>query len=110
VVDGTGAPRYHADVTVAGGHIAEIGKITDGAKQVIDASDLIVTPGFIDIHTHYDAQVLWDPLCTSSSWHGSTTVVTGNCGFTLAPCRPEDRDYITRMLAVVEDKRFRVRS
>ena len=70
VVDGTGPPQYRADVVVADGRIAEIGKVTDGAAKVIDASDLIVSPGFIDPHTHYDAQICWDPLMTSSSWHG----------------------------------------
>ena len=67
VVDGLGTPRYHADVAVADGKIAAIGKVTDGAKQVIDAADLIVAPGFVDPHTHYDAQICWDPLLTSSS-------------------------------------------
>ncbi len=103
VVDGTGAPRFRGDVAIANGKIAAVGKVTDGAKQVIDASDLVVAPGFVDLHTHYDAQVFWDPLCTSSSWHGVTTVITGNCGFTLAPCRPEDQEYLMHMLAVVED-------
>ena len=70
VVDGTGAPSYRADVAVADGKIAAIGKITDGAKKTLDASDLIVAPGFVDPHTHYDAQICWDPLITSSSWHG----------------------------------------
>ena len=77
VIDGAGAPRYRADVAVSGGKIAAIGKITDGAKQVIDAGDLIVAPGFIDPHTHYDAQICWDPLVTCSSWHGVTTVIHG---------------------------------
>src|SRR5438128_7880603 len=88
VVDGTGAPRYRADVAVANGQIAEIGKVKDGAKKVIDASDLIVTPGFVDPHTHYDAQICWDPLITCSSWHGITTVMMGNCGVGIAPCKP----------------------
>jgi len=103
IVDGTGSPRFRGDIAIAHGRIAEIGKISSGAERVLDASDLVVAPGFIDQHTHYDAQVFWDPYFTSSSWHGVTSVVTGNCGFTLAPCRPENREYITRMLAVVED-------
>jgi N-acyl-D-aspartate/D-glutamate deacylase len=92
VVDGTGAPQYRADVAVANGKITDIGKITEGAKRMIDASDLIVAPGFIDPHTHYDAQICWDPLLTSSSWHGVTSVVMGNCGVGIAPCKPEVRD------------------
>ena len=102
VVDGTGAPQYRADVAVADGKIAEIGKITDGAKQVIDASDLIVSPGFIDPHTHYDAQICWDPLITSSSWHGVTSLVMGNCGVGIAPCKPDVREIAAWDLVNVE--------
>lgn len=102
VVDGTGAPRYRADVAVSNGTIAAIGKITDGAKKIIDASDLIVAPGFIDPHTHYDAQICWDPLVTCSSWHGVTTVLMGNCGVGLAPCKPAERDVATWNLVHVE--------
>ena len=80
VVDGSGAPPVQADIAVAEGKIAEIGKISDGAKKVIDASDLTVTPGFIDHHTHYDAQICWDPVISPSSWHGVTSVIMGNCG------------------------------
>jgi N-acyl-D-aspartate/D-glutamate deacylase len=110
VVDGTGAPRRRADVAVADGQIAEIGKITDGAKKVIDASDLIVTPGFIDPHTHYDAQICWDPLISCSSWHGVTSVVMGNCGVGLAPCRPEVREIAAWDLVNVEAIPFDVLS
>lgn len=102
VVDGTGAPQYRADVAVANGKIAEIGKITDGAKKTIDASDLIVAPGFIDPHTHYDAQICWDPLITSSSWHGVTSLVMGNCGVGIAPCKPEAREIAAWDLVNVE--------
>ncbi len=102
VVDGTGAPRRQADVAVSGGRIAEIGKITDGAAKVIDASDLIVTPGFIDHHTHYDAQICWDPLISCSSWHGVTTVLMGNCGVGIAPCKPEVREVAAWDLVNVE--------
>src|SRR5580692_7821480 len=93
VVDGTGAARFAADVAIAQGRITEIGKSLGGpAGQVIDATDLIVAPGFVDPHTHYDAQICWDPQITSSSWHGVTSVVMGNCGVGLAPCWPQVHD------------------
>lgn len=110
VVDGTGAPRYQADIAVANGKIAEIGKITDGAQKTIDASDLIVSPGFVDPHTHYDAQICWDPLITSSSWHGVTSLVMGNCGVGLAPCKPEVREIAAWDLVNVESIPFDVLS
>jgi N-acyl-D-aspartate/D-glutamate deacylase len=91
VVDGTGVPSRRADVAIVGGKIVEIGKVTGGAAQTIDASDLIVAPGFIDPHTHYDAQICWDRPLTSASWHGVTTVVMGNCGVGIAPCRSNSR-------------------
>ncbi len=102
IVDGTGVPRYRADVAVAGGRIAEIGKISGGAHKVIDASDLIVTPGFVDPHTHYDAQICWDPQVSCSSWHGITSVVMGNCGVGLAPCKPDVHEIATLDLVNVE--------
>ena len=108
VVDGTGAPRQQADVAITGGKVAAIGKITDGAKRVIDASDLIVSPGFVDPHTHYDAQICWDPLFTCSSWHGVTSLVMGNCGVGLAPCRPEAREIAAWDLVNVESIPFDV--
>ena len=108
VVDGTGAERYQADVAVADGKIAAIGKITDGAKKVIDAADLIVAPGFVDPHTHYDAQICWDPLITSSSWHGVTSLVMGNCGVGLAPCKPENQEIAAWDLVNVEAIPFEV--
>src|SRR5438132_349665 len=102
IVDGTGAPRRHADIAISDGRIAEIGKCQDGARRVLDASDLIVTPGFIDPHTHYDAQICWDPLISCSSWHGITTVLMGNCGVGIAPCRPAVREVATWDLVNVE--------
>jgi N-acyl-D-amino-acid deacylase len=102
VVDGTGAPGRVADVAISGGVITAIGEGLDG-DEVIDAAGLVVAPGFVDIHTHYDAQVFWDPALSSSCWHGVTTVVAGNCGFTIAPTRPEHRAVIVRTLQAVED-------
>ncbi|MGO9268076.1 MAG: N-acyl-D-amino-acid deacylase family protein [Candidatus Binataceae bacterium] len=102
IVDGTGAPRFRADVAVAGDRIAAIGKISEGAKRTIDASDLIVAPGFVDPHTHYDAQICWDPLLSCTSWHGITSVVMGNCGVGVAPCKPESREIAAWDLTNVE--------
>lgn len=102
VIDGTGAPGRPADVAVDGDRIAEIGPGLSGRRE-LDAAGHAVTPGFIDIHTHYDAQVFWDSALTPSSWHGVTTVVAGNCGFSIAPCRPEHRGLIGRTLQHVED-------
>ena len=103
VVDGSGGPSYRADVAVSGDRIAEIGRITERAATEIDAEGHVVTPGFVDGHTHMDAQVLWDPQGTSSCWHGVTTVVMGNCGFSLAPVRPDARDLVVRNLERAED-------
>jgi N-acyl-D-amino-acid deacylase len=110
VVDGSGAPRYRADVAVVAGRISEIGKVSGSAKNTIDASDLVVSPGFIDPHTHYDAQVCWDPYMTPSSWHGVTTVVMGNCGVGVAPCRPQTRDITAWDLTNVEGIPYEVLS
>ena len=103
VVDGSGGPRYRADIGVAGGRIVEIGRIRAPARRTIDADGLIVAPGFIDGHTHMDAQVAWDRLGSCSCWHGVTSVVMGNCGFALAPCKPADREWFARCLTAVED-------
>jgi N-acyl-D-amino-acid deacylase len=103
VVDGTGRPRFSADVGVRDGRIVEIGRISSPTRRTIDADGLIVAPGFIDGHTHMDAQVAWDPLGSCSCWHGVTSVVMSNCGFALAPCKPEDRDWYARCLSAVED-------
>ena len=103
VVDGSGGPRYRADVGVKAGRIVEIGRIRRTATERIDAEGHIVSPGFIDGHTHMDAQVAWDQLGSCSCWHGVTSVVMGNCGFALAPCQPEEREWIARCLEAVED-------
>ena len=103
VIDGSGLPRYRADVGVVRGKIANIGRIRDAAKEVVDASGLVVAPGFVDGHTHMDAQISWDPLGTCSCWHGITTVVMGNCGFTLAPCKANEKHLVVRNLERAED-------
>jgi N-acyl-D-aspartate/D-glutamate deacylase len=108
VVDGTGRPAMRADVGVTDGRIAEIGKFADGAARVIDATDLVVAPGFIDPHTHYDAQICWDGAVTPSSWHGVTSVVMGNCGVGIAPCRPAAREVAMHDLVNVEAIPFEV--
>ncbi len=102
IVDGTGAPAFRADLAIDGGRITDLGSVGGNARRVIDATGLIVTPGFIDPHTHYDAQICWDPLVTCSSWHGVTSVIMGNCGVGLAPCRPAERDVATWNLVHVE--------
>lgn len=102
VVDGTGAPARRADVGISDGRITEVGDGVQG-EQVLDADGHIVSPGFVDIHTHYDAQVFWDPALTPSCYHGVTTVVAGNCGFSIAPTRAEHVDLIARTLENVED-------
>ena len=102
IVDGTGAARYLGDLGIKDGRIVAMGDAPAEAQQTIDATDRIVAPGFVDIHTHYDAQVLWDPLVSCSPWHGVTTIVMGNCGFSVAPTRPEHRDLIMRTLENVE--------
>src|SRR5262245_40827083 len=102
VVDGTGPPRVKADVAVKDGKIAAVGKSNGSAGTVIDAAGKVVCPGFVDPHTHYDAQITWDPLLSSSAEHGITTVVMGNCGVGIAPCRPADRDLLMDDLVTVE--------
>lgn len=103
IVDGSGLPRFQADIGVADGRIAEIGNLSGPAGEVIDAEGHVVAPGFIDAHTHMDAQVFWDPLGTCSCWHGVTSVMMGNCGFSLAPCAEENKHMVMRNLERAED-------
>lgn len=103
VIDGTGRDRFIADVAVQAGKVAKIGRITETAKKEIDAAGKLVTPGWVDIHTHYDGQATWDPLLAPSSWHGVTTVVMGNCGVGFAPVKPQDREFLIQLMEGVED-------
>ena len=103
VVDGSGAQAVSADIAVDGDTISEVGKVQERGRREIDADGLTVTPGFIDLHTHFDAQAGWDPLLTPVSWHGVTTALFGNCGVTFAPCKPKDREFLAAMMETVED-------
>ena len=103
IVDGTGAAAFHGDVGIEDGRIAEVGKIAAKGKEEIDAEGHVVSPGFIDLHTHLDAQIGWDPDLTPISWHGVTTALMGNCGVTFAPCKPQDREFLAAMMESVED-------
>lgn len=102
IYDGSGMPSYYADIGIRDGKIAEIGRLNGSAKKVLNADGLAVAPGFIDPHTHLDAQLLWDPLGTSSCFHGVTSVVLGNCGLSLAPAKPEDREAVIKSFVRVE--------
>ncbi len=103
LVDGSGAEPVRADVAVQGDRIAAVGDVDGLADRTIDADGMLVTPGFVDVHTHLDAQICWDPIGSSPCWHGVTSVVMGNCGVTFAPCKPEDREYLARLMESVED-------
>ena len=103
VVDGSGEAPFVGDVAIAGDAIAEVGKSTAKGRREIDAEGHVVTPGFVDLHTHFDAQAGWDPLLTPVSWHGVTTALFGNCGVTFAPCKPADREFLAGMMETVED-------
>ena len=102
VVDGTGGPGFQADIAIRDGRIAAVGAVDEEAAEVIDATGLVVCPGFVDPHTHYDAQLFWDPMATPSSLHGVTSIVAGNCGFTLAPVSGDGAGYLIDMMAKVE--------
>src|SRR5213076_8402 len=108
LIDGTGAPARRVDVGIADGKIVEVGAISGNARRTVDASGLVVSPGFIDPHTHYDAQICWDGGLTPSSWHGVTSVVMGNCGVGIAPCKPETREIAMKDLVNVEGIPFDV--
>ena len=103
VIDGTGSPGLRADVGILDGRIAEVGRISQRGRRTIDAEGHVVTPGFIDGHTHMDAQVMWDELGSCSCYHGVTTVVMGNCGFSLAPAHADKRELVVRNLERAED-------
>jgi N-acyl-D-aspartate/D-glutamate deacylase len=102
VIDGSGMPSFRGDIAVQGGKIVEIGKLRGAATRTIDADGLVVAPGFVDNHCHYDAQVTWDPLCTYSCYHGATTVIIGNCSLSLAPVRPGTQERLAEFLSYVE--------
>jgi N-acyl-D-amino-acid deacylase len=103
VVDGLGGEPVTGDVAIDGDRVTEVGRVTEGGRREIDADGALVTPGFVDIHTHLDAQLAWDPVGSSSCWHGVTSVVLGNCGVTFAPCKPQDRRYLAELMESVED-------
>ena len=103
VIDGSGSQGQVADIGISAGRIAAVGDDIGPGKKEIDAQGLLVTPGWVDIHTHYDGQVSWDPLLTPSSWNGVTTVVMGNCGVGFAPCREQDREFTVALMEGVED-------
>ena len=103
IVDGTGVPSFVGDLAIKDGKVAKIeGLRAATARRELDADGLVVAPGFVDLHTHYDAQIFWDPYCSISGWHGVTSVVLGNCGFGFAPVRPEERD--RAMLAMTRNE------
>ena len=103
IVDGSGSEGRAGDLGIENGIITAMGKVDGQGHREIDAQGATVTPGFVDIHTHFDAQIGWDPDCTPVSWHGVTTALLGNCGVTFAPCKPSDRELLAGMMETVED-------
>src|ERR1700743_3605055 len=103
IVDGTGAEPFVGDIALDGDRIVEVGKVSGPARREIDAAGLVVTPGWVDIHTHYDGQATWDPVMAPSSWHGATTIVFGNCGVGFAPVRSEHREGLIDLMEAIED-------
>ena len=103
IIDGSGDPRFIADIAVSDGKIVKVGEVQESGQREIDAAGLLVTPGWVDVHTHYDGQATWDPVLAPSSWHGVTTVVMGNCGVGFAPVKPEDRAFLIELMEGVED-------
>jgi len=103
IVDGTGDPSFEGDVAIDGNRIVAVGKATGSARREIDAKGMMVTPGWVDIHTHYDGQASWDSLLAPSSWHGVTTAVMGNCGVGFAPVKPDKRQFLIELMEGVED-------
>ena len=103
IVDGTGEKPFIGDIAIDGNKITAVGEVNDTGQKEIDAKDKVITPGWVDIHTHYDGQVCWDPYLTPSSWHGVTTVVMGNCGVGFAPVKPGSEDYLIQLMEGVED-------
>src|SRR5579884_3249986 len=103
IVDGTGRPRFQGDLAVDGGAIASVGEKAGAGRREIDATGLLVAPGWVDIHSHYDGQVAWDPYVSPSCWHGVTTVIMGNCGVGFAPVRRGAENYLIGLLEAVED-------
>jgi N-acyl-D-aspartate/D-glutamate deacylase len=102
LIDGTGSPARYSDITMHDGRVVDVGRASGAARRVVDVGGLVVSPGFVDVHTHYDAQVMWDGMASPSSLHGVTTILGGNCGFTIAPMTPEHAPYLLQMLARVE--------
>src|SRR5665811_1396403 len=103
IADGTGADAFTGDIAIEGDRIVEVGRVSGRGHRTIDADGALVTPGFVDIHTHLDAQLAWDPDATSSCWHGVTSVVLGNCGVTFAPVRADQHSYLAELMESVED-------